>query len=103
MLLTTSLVPDSGSTGHQSVKNIKKKKNFKLKTALPGTSLVVQGLRVHLPTRETQVTSLVREDPTCWGATKPVHPRVNAPQQETLLQWEAHAPQLESSLCSSQL
>ena len=42
MLLTTSLVPGSGSTGHQSVKNIKKK-NFKLKIALPGTSLVVRG------------------------------------------------------------
>ena len=34
------------------------------------TSLVVQWLRIHLPTQGTQVRSLVREDPTCRGATK---------------------------------
>ena len=37
-----------------------------------GTSLVAQWLRIHLPTQGTQVRSLVREDPTCRGATKPV-------------------------------
>ena len=36
------------------------------------TSLVVQRLRVHLPMQGTQVGSLVLEDPTCLGATKPV-------------------------------
>ena len=36
------------------------------------TSLVVQWLRVHLPMQGTQVRSLVLEDPTCLGATKPV-------------------------------
>ena len=36
--------------------------------------------------RETQVPSLVQEDPTCRGAAKPVHPRVNAPEQEKPLQ-----------------
>ena len=68
----------------------------------------------------TQVRALVREDPTCRRATKPVHhndwacsleawepqllsprattteahvPRARAPQQEKPLQWEAHAPQ----------
>ena len=48
----------------------------------------------------TWVRALVREDPTCRGATKPVHhnywarvPRAHAPQQEKPLQWEARAPQ----------
>ena len=35
-------------------------------------SLVVQWVRIHLLTQETQVQSLVWEDPTCRGATKPV-------------------------------
>ena len=38
-----------------------------------GTSLVVQWLRIRLPMQGTQVRSLVREDPTCRGATKLVH------------------------------
>ena len=38
-----------------------------------GTSLVVQWLRIHLPKQGTQVRALVWEDPTCHGATKPVH------------------------------
>ena len=36
------------------------------------TSLVVQWLRICLPMQGTQVRTLVREDPTCRGATKPV-------------------------------
>ena len=35
-------------------------------------SLVAQWLRIHLPMQGTQVRALVREDPTCRGATKPV-------------------------------
>ena len=35
-------------------------------------SLVVQLLRIHLPVQRTQVQSLVQEDPTCCGATKPM-------------------------------
>ena len=35
-------------------------------------SLVVQWLRIHLPMQETRVLSLMREDPTCRGAIKPV-------------------------------
>ena len=38
-----------------------------------GTSLVAQWLRIHLPMQGTRVWSLGREDPTCHGATKPVH------------------------------
>ena len=37
-----------------------------------GTSLVVQWLRIRLPVQGTKVPSLVEEDPTCCGATKPV-------------------------------
>ena len=36
------------------------------------TSLVAQWLRIHLPMQGTRVQALVREDPTCHGATKPV-------------------------------
>ena len=35
-------------------------------------SLVAQWLRIHLPMQGTRVRALVREDPTCCGATKPV-------------------------------
>ena len=38
-----------------------------------GASLVAQWLRIRLPMQGTQVRALVREDPTCRGATKPVH------------------------------
>ena len=60
----------------------------------------------------TRAWALVWEDPTCRGATKPVHhnywacalepashnywaraPRARAPQQEKPLQWEARVPQ----------
>ena len=37
-----------------------------------GTSLVAQWLRICLPMQGTQVQALVREDPTCRGATKPM-------------------------------
>ena len=65
------------------------------------SSLVVQWLRICLPMQGTRVRALVREDPTCHGATKPTchnywacalepvsHnywarvPRARAPQQE---------------------
>ena len=38
-----------------------------------GASLVAQWLRIRLPMQETQVRALVQEEPTCHGATKPVH------------------------------
>ena len=37
-----------------------------------GTSLVAQWLRIRLPVQGTRVRALVREDPTCRGATEPV-------------------------------
>ena len=36
-------------------------------------SLVAQWFRIHLPMQGTRVRALVREDPTCRRATKPVH------------------------------
>ncbi|KAI4571010.1 hypothetical protein MJG53_013116 [Ovis ammon polii x Ovis aries] len=36
----------------------------------PGTSLVVQRIRICLPVQETRVRSLAEEEPTCLGATK---------------------------------
>ena len=36
-------------------------------------SLVAQWLRICLPMQGTRVRALVREDPTCRGATKPLH------------------------------
>ena len=38
-----------------------------------GTSLVAQWLRIRLPMQGTWVRALIWEDPTCRGATKPVH------------------------------
>ena len=40
---------------------------------ISGTSLVAQWIRIRLPMQGTWVQALVREDPTCRGATKPVH------------------------------
>ena len=49
-----------------------KKTNNPIKKWAEGTSLVAQWLRIHLPMQGTRVQALVREDPTCRGATKPV-------------------------------
>ena len=43
-----------------------------LKELILGASLVEQWLRIRLPVQGTWVRALVREDPTCCGATKPV-------------------------------
>ena len=67
-----------------------------------GTSLVIQWLRIHLPTQGKWVRSLVWGDPTCRRATKPMchnHrslcARTCAPGQGKLLWWEACAPNLK--------
>ena len=44
-----------------------------LKESKLWASLVAQWLRIRLPMQGTWVRALVREDPTCCGATKPVH------------------------------
>ena len=43
-----------------------------VKSGVLGTSLVAQWLRIRLPMQGTRVRSLVQEDPTCRGTTKPV-------------------------------
>ena len=43
-----------------------------LKANGEGASLLAQWLRIRLPMQGTWVRALVREDPTCHGATKPV-------------------------------
>ena len=90
-----------------------------------GASLVAQWLRVHLPMQGTRVRALVREDPTCCRATKPVRhncwacalepashnywgqvPQLLKPtclelvlqNKEKPPQWEAHAPQRRVAL-----
>ena len=67
--------------------------------------LVVQWLRICLAKQGTPVRSLVWEDPTCCGGTKPVRHNywAHGPQQEESLQWEALTPQLEHSPHSPQL
>ena len=62
--------PNAAKNKLISKKNRKKINNafFKKKR----TSLVAQWLRICLPMQGTQVRSLVQEDPTCRGATKPV-------------------------------
>ena len=58
-------------------------------------SLVAQWLRICLPMQRTQVQALVREDPTCRGATKPVHHNYWACALEPVSHnYWAHVPQL---------
>ena len=71
---------------------------------------MVQWLRICLLMQGTWVRSLVGEDPTCCGATKPMSHNYWSPQGlEPVLpnrrppQWEARTPQLESSFLSLQL
>ena len=65
-----------------------------LKSEKLGISLVVQWLRICLPMQGTWVQSLVLEDPTCRGATKPGR----APQLLSLCS-RARAPQLLRPTC----
>ena len=46
-----------------------------------GTSLVAQWLRIHLPMQGTWVRALVREDPTCGRATKPMRHNYWSPRR----------------------
>ena len=43
-----------------------------LKNLIFRASLVAQWLRIYLPMQGTRVRALVREDPTCCGAMKPM-------------------------------
>ena len=74
---------------------------WRLAKRFSGTSLVAQWLRIHLPMQGTQVWSLVWEDPTCHGATKPMHHNYWACALEpTSHNYWACAPQLLKPACS---
>ena len=59
-------------------------------------SLVVQGLRIHLATQETLAQSLVWEDPTSRGATKPLRSRACVQQLLKPALYNRELPQEES-------
>ena len=44
----------------------------RVQDCITGASLVAQWYRIRLPIKGTGVRALLREDPTCRGATKPV-------------------------------
>ena len=75
------------------------------------TSLVVEWIKICLPMQGTQVWSLVWEDLTCHGATKPeshncteTHlPRAHALQQQRPPQWDTHILQRRVAPQSLQL
>ena len=81
-MLWTELCPPQNSSiealthnvticGERAFKEVVKVKWYH-KSKILGTSLVAQWLRIHLPIQGTRVQALVREDPTCRRATKPV-------------------------------
>ena len=53
---------------------------------------MVQQLRIHLPTQEAWAQTLGRQDFTCQAKKA----QLQSLGQQKPLQWEAHAPQLES-------
>ena len=58
-------------------------------------SLVAQRLRIRLPMQGTRVWALVREDPACRGATKPVcYNYLACALEPTSHNYWAHVPQL---------
>ena len=63
-------------------------------------SPVAQWLRIRLPMQGTRVRALVREDPTCSRATKPMHHNYWACALEpTSHNYWAHVPQLLKPAC----
>ena len=65
-----------------------------------GTSLVAQWLRIRLPLQGTRARSLVQEDSTCHGATKPVSHNYWACALEPVSHnYWAHEPQLLKLTC----
>ena len=70
------------------------------KSRVIGTSLVAQWLRIYLPIQGTRVRSLVRENPTCCRATKPVcHNYWACALEHASHNYWAHVPELLKPLC----
>ena len=71
-----------------------------LKKETTGTSLVAQWFRIRLPMQGTWVRALVREDPTCRGATKPVsHSYWACALEPASHNYWACMPQLQEPVC----
>ena len=65
-----------------------------------GASLMAQWLRIRLPMQGTRVRALVREDPTCRGATKPVcHNYWACTVEPSCCNYWARVPQLLKRVC----
>ena len=76
------------------------KREIDLKRVNTGTSLLAQWLRILLPTQRTRVQSLVQEDPTCCGATKPMcHNYWAWALEPASHNYWAHVPQLLKPTC----
>ena len=74
--------------------------NWSQETNSLWTSLVAQWLRICLPMQGTRVWALVREDPTCREATKPVcHNRWACALEPTSHNYWACMPQLLTPTC----
>ena len=74
--------------------------NSKDKSNQTGTSLLVQWLRIWLPMQGTWVRSLVWEDPTCHGATKPMcHNHWACPLEPVSHNYWTCSPQLLKPTC----
>ena len=72
----------------------------KIKNYFFGTALVAQWLRIHLPMQGTWARSLVWEDPTCHGATKPMcHNYWACALEPTSHNYWARVPQLLKPTC----
>ena len=125
-----SLFPVSFKTLMKEFVKLPRDKEYCFRNSNQKASLVAQWWRICLPMQETQVRSLVREDPTRHRAAKPMHcnywtcaleprshscwaymPQLPKPagpiacvlQQEKPLQWEARVLQLERSPHSQKL
>ena len=73
--------------------HLKRLKRFGIEPDL-GLLWVAQWLRIHLLMQETQVQSLLWEDPTCCTATKQAHHNYSASTPEPWSHYRAHGPQL---------
>ena len=62
---------NSSTVGRACLVNADRNSAWLIKAGNTGTSLVVQGLRLHLSMQETPVQYLVQEDPTSCRARKP--------------------------------
>ena len=76
------------------------RKNIYIKIVKKRRSLMLQGLRTHLPIQDTWVQSLIWDDPLCPGAAKPLNHNhwAHAPEQVSL-NYRAHAPQVLKPMC----